>query len=182
MRPYAPIHSCLYLRPLVLQAIHGACVGAGVDLITACDIRLSTESARFCVKEADLGIVADMGTLSRLPGIVGDGIARQLSLTAETIDGVRARELHLVSDVMPSEAALLDAAMVMARGIASKSPLAVAGTKEVLLYQRDHGRVEDSLRFVATLNASLLPDSEDVAIVLDGLKRRGVSRKPFSKL
>lgn len=156
----------------VISAVHGACVGAGVDLITACDIRLCTASATFCVKEVDLGIVADMGTLSRLPGIVGDGIARQLSLTAETIDGKRAKEICLVSEVLPTEDDLLSFAMKMAASIGGKSRLAVTGTKEVLLYQRDHGRVEDSLRYVATLNASILPDNEDVQSIMRDMRRR----------
>jgi len=170
-------------RVPVIAAVHGACVGAGVDLITACDVRLCTASARFCVKEVDLGIVADMGTLSRLPGIVGDGIARQLSLTAETIDGTRAKEVCLVSDALPTDERLLEAAMAMARGIAAKSPLAVAGTKEVLLYVREHGRVEDGLAYVATLNAGILPENEDVAMVMERVRgggERGARR--FSKL
>lgn len=160
----------------VIAAVHGACVGAGVDLITACDIRLCTTSAAFCVKEVDLGIVADMGTLSRLPGIVGDGIARHLSLTGETIDGARAREVCLVSEALPTEEALRSSAMEMARSIAAKSTLAVSGTKEVLLFQRDHGRVDDSLRYVASLNASILPDNEDVKSILrDARGRSGTS-------
>ena len=160
-------------RVPVIAGVHGACVGAGVDLITACDVRLCTSSASFCVKEVDLGIVADMGTLSRLPGIVGDGIARQLSLTAETIDGTRAKEVCLVSDALPTDERLLEAAMAMARGIAAKSPLAVAGTKEVLLYVREHGRVEDGLAYVATLNAGILPEKEDVALVMERVRAGG---------
>jgi enoyl-CoA hydratase/carnithine racemase len=167
-------------RVPVIAGVHGACVGAGVDLITACDVRLCTASASFCVKEVDLGIVADMGTLSRLPGIVGDGIARQLSLTAETIDGTRAKEVCLVSDALPTDERLLEAAMAMARGIAAKSPLAVAGTKEVLLYVREHGRVEDGLAYVATLNAGILPENEDVALVMERVRGGGGGR--FSKL
>ena len=167
----------------VIAAVHGGCVGAGVDLITACDVRLCTSSASFCVKEVDLGIVADMGTLSRLPGIVGDGIARQLSLTAETIDGTRAKEVCLVSDALPTDERLLEAAMAMARGIAAKSPLAVAGTKEVLLYVREHGRVEDGLAYVATLNAGILPENEDVALVMERVRAGGGrGGRRFSKL
>ena len=168
----------------VIAGVHGACVGAGVDLITACDVRLCTASASFCVKEVDLGIVADMGTLSRLPGIVGDGIARQLSLTAETIDGTRAKEVCLVSDALPTDERLLEAAMAMARGIVSKSPLAVAGTKEVLLYVREHGRVEDGLAYVATLNAGILPENEDVVMAMKRVRGGGGGRggRRFSKL
>lgn len=166
----------------VISAVHGACVGAGVDLITACDIRLCTTSCTFCVKEVDLGIVADMGTLSRLPGIVGDGIARHLSLTAETIDGTRAKEICLVSEALPTEEALQSSALKMARSIAAKPTLAVRGTKEVLLFQRDHGRVEDSLRHVATLNASILPDNEDVQSIVRDVQERQASRRRVSRL
>ena len=169
-------------RVPVIAAVHGACVGAGVDLITACDIRLCTTSARFCVKEVDLGIVADMGTLSRLPGIVGDGIARHLSLTAETIDGTRAREISLVSEALPSEEALRESAMNMAVSIARKSPVAVAGTKEVLLYHRDHGRVHDSLAYVATLNSSLLPGNEDVEHIMRDVIAKRPSHRRFARL
>ncbi len=166
----------------MIAAVHGACVGAGIDLITACDIRLCTTSASFCVKEVDLGIVADMGTLSRLPGIVGDGIARQLSLTAETIDGARAKEICLVTEALPTIDALRSAAMKMAMNIAAKSPIAVSGTKEVLLFQRDHGRVGDSLQYVATLNASILPDNEDVKSIIRDVRERQAARRRVSRL
>lgn len=168
----------------VIAAIHGHCVGAGVDLITACDIRLCTECARFCVKEVDLGISADMGTLSRLPGIVGDGVSRDMCLTASSISGKRAYEINLVTTVCHSQDELLGEALDMARKLAGKSPVALAGTKECLLYQRDHGNVQDSLTYVAMMNSALLPGNTDVQKIMQASKR-GSGRGPgvtFSKL
>ncbi len=160
----------------VIAAVHGYCVGAGVDLITACDIRICSEDARFCVKEVDLGIAADMGTLSRLPGICGDGIARELCLTASTISATRAYEIHLVSQVCETHDALLEKARVLAKSLAAKSPVAIAGTKECLLYHRDHGNVKDSLTYVAMMNAAMLPGNKDIDMIMSKKKNR------FSKL
>jgi enoyl-CoA hydratase/carnithine racemase len=160
----------------VIAAVHGYCVGAGVDLITACDIRICSEDARFCVKEVDLGIAADMGTLSRLPGICGDGIARELCLTASTITATRAYEIHLVSQVCETHDALLENARVLAKSLAAKSPVAIAGTKECLLYHRDHGNVKDSLTYVAMMNAAMLPGNKDIDMIMSKKKNR------FSKL
>lgn len=163
----------------VIAAVHGHCVGAGIDMITACDIRLATESAVFCVKEADLAIVADMGTLQRLPAIVGHGVATELALTARDFSGAEAKQLRLVSQTYASQEALLAGANAMARAIAAKSPLAVCGTKRVLLYQRDH-TVADGLDYVATWNSAMLPQSADVQEVF---KARAQGRRPmFSRL
>lgn len=162
----------------VVAAVHGACVGAGVDLVTAADIRLATADARLCVKEVDLAIVADMGTLQRLPGIVGDGVARDLALTGCTITGQEAAAVHLVSRTFPTREALLAGALELARGIAGKSPLTVAGAKKVLLYQRDHS-VQDGLEHVATWNAAMLQSADMQAV----LEARATGRAPiFSKL
>jgi len=163
----------------IVAAVHGACVGAGIDLITACDIRLATEDARFCVKEVDLGITADMGTLARLPGIVGDGMARDLALTARTISGTDAKSIHLVSRTFLSLEALLQGAEGLARSLATKSPLALVGTKKMLLYQRDHS-VREGLDAVAVWNAAMLPGSKDLQ---DVLVARATGKAPqFSKL
>ena len=141
------------IRVPVIAAVRGACYGAGVDLITACDIRLCASDARFCVKEVDLGITADVGTLQRLPSIVGHGAAMDLCLTARVISGEEAKRIGLVSDVCDD----VDArAMALARTLAEKSPLAVRGTKRVLLRQRDNPSVRDGLHYVATHNAAVL--------------------------
>ncbi|KAI7839926.1 hypothetical protein COHA_006320 [Chlorella ohadii] len=152
-------------------------------MITACDIRLATDNAVFCVKEADLAIVADMGTLQRLPTIVGHGAASELALTARDFSGMEAKELRLVSQAYPSQEALMAGATAMARAIAAKSPLAVCGTKRVLLYQRraveDHS-VADGLDYVATWNSAMLPQSADVQEVF--LARAQRRRPNFSRL
>ena len=141
------------VRVPVIAAVRGACYGAGVDLITACDIRLCARDARFCVKEVDLGITADVGTLQRLPTIVGHGRAMDLCLTARVVSSEEALNFGLVSEVCDD----VDArAMALARTLAAKSPLAVRGTKRVLLRQRDNPSVRDGLHYVATHNAAML--------------------------
>ena len=162
-----------------MSPVHGACVGAGIDLITACDIRLATADANFTVAEVNLGITADMGTLARLPGIVGDGMARDLALTGRTISGEEAKSMRLVSATAPTQEALLAEAGRLAAALAAKSPLAVVGTKKMLLFQRDHS-VADGLEAVAAWNAGQLPGSADLAAVL---KARGTGKPPrFAKL
>ena len=163
----------------VIAAVHGACFGAGVDLVTACDIRFCTADTKFCVKEVDLAITADMGTLARLPGIVGDGHARELSLTARLLPGEEARAIGMVSACFPSRSALMSHALSTAKLIAKKSPLAITGTKRILLDQRGK-TVEDGLRNVAMWNSAMLPGSADVREVFAA---RSEGRSPvFSKL
>jgi enoyl-CoA hydratase len=139
----------------VLAAVHGACIGAGVDIITACDMRYCSPEARFSVKDVDMGLTADVGTLQRLPHIIGDGLARELAYTARTVDGVEASEIRLVNRCFESPQSLFDGVMEIAGSIAARSPLAVRGSKEMLLYARDHS-VADSLNYVATWNAAML--------------------------
>ncbi len=163
----------------IIAAVHGACIGAGIDLITACDIRLATADARFCVKEVDLGLAADMGVLARLPGIVGDGIARDLALTGRTFTGTDAHRYNLVSQTYPTVEELFQGALDLAKNLAGKSPLALTGTKRMLLYQR--GRtVKEGLDAVMVWNAATLPGSADINEVFKAMNER---RKPkFSKL
>ena len=139
----------------VIAAVHGSCFGGGIDLISAADLRFATADARFCVKEIDLAIVADVGTLQRLPHSVGQGLARELALTGREIDGEEAARIHLINRTLPDREALLSHAVEMAKLIASKSPMAVRGTKAVLNYSRDHS-VDDGLDYVATWNAAML--------------------------
>lgn len=143
------------LKVPVIAAVHGACIGAGVDLLGACDIRLAARDARFCVKEVDLGIVPDVGTIQRLRHIIGYGVVAELCYTAETFDGERARALGLVSGLHDDKAALLQAATAMAQTIAAKPPLAVRGIKRNLLWARDHS-VQDGLAYTAAWNSGML--------------------------
>lgn len=140
----------------VVAAVHGACVGAGVDLVTACDIRYAASDAAFCVKEVDLAITADLGTLQRLPAIVGAGVAADWSLTARSVSATEAAAAGLVTRIEPSREAVWAAAEATAAALATKSPLAVAGTKRTLLAARDDPSVPRGLAGVAALNAAIL--------------------------
>lgn len=146
-------------RKPVIAAVHGFCIGAGLDMISACDIRLCTEDATFCLKEAAVGFVADVGSLQRVPRIVGEGVARELAFTAKTIDARRALAVRLVNEVYPDQESLMAAAEAMALEIAGNSPLAVQASKDVLNFGR--GRtVGDGLDYVATISANIVPSDD----------------------
>ncbi|OWM76242.1 delta(3,5)-Delta(2,4)-dienoyl-CoA isomerase, peroxisomal [Punica granatum] len=165
-------------RKPVIAGIHGACVGAGIDIITACDVRYCTSDAFFSVKEVDMAITADLGTLQRLPAIVGYGNAMELALTARRFSGLEAKEIRLVSRVFGSKQEMDEGVRIVAEGIASKPPLAVIGTKAVLMRTRDLN-LEQGLDYVATWNSSMLI-SDDLAEAVTAFKMK---RKPvFAKL
>jgi enoyl-CoA hydratase len=143
----------------VVAAIHGYCLGGGVDLITACDVRVASADAVFSIRETRIAIVADVGTLQRLPGIVGRGIAAELALTGDDVPAERAQSIGLVNSVHPDAAATIAAAETLAKRIAGNSPLAVQGTKRVLRYCENKS-VADGLAFVATWNAAFLASDD----------------------
>jgi enoyl-CoA hydratase len=143
----------------VIAAVHGYCLGGGIDLITACDVRLCAEDAVFGVRETRIAIVADVGTLQRLPGIVGRGVAYELALTGDDFSAERAKEIGLVNSVHSDDAATLKAAREMAGRIARNSPLAVQGTKRVMRYCEGKS-VEDGLRYVAVWNAAFIQSDD----------------------
>jgi enoyl-CoA hydratase len=143
----------------VIAAVHGYCIGGGIDLITACDIRLAAADAIFSVRETKIAIVADVGTLQRLPGIVGEGHVAELAFTGKDIGAVRAKEIGLVNDVYPDADALLVAARALAAEIAANSPLAVQGTKAVLRACRD-GSVAAGLDYVSVWNSAFLASND----------------------
>lgn len=151
-RSFTAVEKC---RKPVIAAIHGSCYGGGIDLISACDIRLGTHDSKFCVKEIDLAIVADVGTLQRLPHIVGQGVTRELAFTGRTFSGDEAYRIQLLNHVYASQEVLLAEARSLALTIAQKSPLAVRGTKQVLNRCRDLS-VDDGLEYVAAWNAGQL--------------------------
>lgn len=163
-------------RKPVLAAIHGACLGGGVDLVTCCDMRYVSAGAHFAVREIDLGIVADVGTLQRLPRLIPEGLARELAYTGRTLAADEAVRCGLANAVHPDRDALLAAVRALAREIARKSPLAVRGTKEMLNYSRDHS-VADGLNQVATWNAAMLL-SADLNEALTALRERRLPRFP----
>jgi enoyl-CoA hydratase len=147
-------------RKPVIAAIHGACIGGGIDLVTCCDMRYASAEAFFSVKEIDVGLVADVGTLQRLPRLVPDGMARELAYTGRRFDAAEAKAIGLVNRVFESAESLRAGVGEIAATIAAKSPLAIRGTKEIIAYARDHS-VADGLNYVATWNAAMLL-SEDL--------------------
>lgn len=144
----------------VIAAVQGYCLGGGIDLITACDVRLASRDATFSIRETRIAMVADVGTLQRLPGIVGKGIAAELALTGDDFTADRALQIGLVNSVHDDAEATRQAAHAMARRMAENSPLAVQGTKRVMRYCEGKS-VEDGLDFVATWNAAFI-QSEDL--------------------
>ncbi|HDM09560.1 MAG TPA: crotonase/enoyl-CoA hydratase family protein [Desulfobacteraceae bacterium] len=146
-------------RKPVIAAVHGPCIGGGVDLISACDIRLASRDAVFSIRETKVAIVADLGTLQRLPHIIGHGWFRELALTGRDFTAEEALAMGLVTRVTPDRDALYSEAEKLARDIASCSPLAVQGVKEVILYSRDNG-VYPGLRYVAQKNAAILQSKD----------------------
>ena len=158
-RMQAGINAVADCRKPVIAAVAGWCIGGGVDLITAADFRFASADAKFSVREVRVAIVADMGSLARLPLIIGDGHTRELALTGKDIGAARAEKIGLVNDVYDDKDALLEAARAQAAEIAALPPLVVQGTMDVL----DHSRaaqVDDSLRYVAAWNAAFLPSND----------------------
>jgi len=139
----------------VLAAVHGGCIGGGIDMISACDMRYSGGDVYFTIKEIDIGMTADVGTLQRLPHLIGDGIMRELAYTGRNVDGAEAQAIGLVNRHYETKEQMMDAVFTIARDIASKSPLSIRGTKEMILYTRDHS-VTDGLNYIATWNAAML--------------------------
>jgi enoyl-CoA hydratase len=146
-------------RAPVIAAIHGGCVGAGVDLASACDLRVASEDSFFQVAEVDVAITADLGTLQRLGFLIPQGVLRELAYTGRRMDAAEAARLGLVNRLLPDRDRTIEAAMEIARTIAAKSPLAVAGAKRNLNYSR--GRpVEEGLRDVAAWNMATLASDD----------------------
>lgn len=157
-------------RKPVVACIHGMCLGGGVDIATACDVRLASADAEIGVREVRVAMVADVGTLQRLPRIVGQGIARELCFTGKDIGAEHARRIQLVNEVYPDKEALLAAGREMARQIADNPPLVVAGIKEVLDFG-ERSKVRDREQFVAVWNAAFLA-SNDLAEAIAAFTER----------
>ena len=160
-------------RKPVIAAIHGHCVGAGLDMATACDIRICSEDALFCLKEAAVGFVADVGVLQRIPHIIGQGNARELAYTARSISADRAKEIQLVSEVYPDTETLMQKAEELAREIADNSPLAVQASKDVLNFCLGKS-IDDGLRYVASVSANIIPSAD----LMEAINAFQEKRKP----
>ncbi|XP_036602209.1 delta(3,5)-Delta(2,4)-dienoyl-CoA isomerase, mitochondrial [Trichosurus vulpecula] len=166
----------------VIAAIHGGCIGAGVDLITACDIRYCAEDAWFQVKEVDIGLAADVGTLQRLPRVMGSqSLVNELVFTARKMMADEAVSSGLVSRVFKDRESLLAGALALADEISSKSPVAVQSSKVNLIYSRDHS-VPESLNFMTAWNMSMLQTEDIVKSVQAALEKKELKSISFSKL
>ncbi|KNZ34189.1 MAG: enoyl-CoA hydratase [Methylibium sp. NZG] len=157
----------------VICAVQGGCIGGALDLATACDIRLCSADAFFTVQEIHIGMMADLGVLQRLAKLVPQGVARQMAYTGERVSAERALAVGLVNAVLPDAAALLDRAMSLARDIAAKSPLAVAGSKLALNHARDHGTA--SALEQMTLLQSAIFDTTEMATAIGAWKNKQVA-------
>ncbi|PSN51277.1 Delta(3,5)-Delta(2,4)-dienoyl-CoA isomerase [Blattella germanica] len=157
--------TCIYLFILqcskpVISAVHSACIGAGVDLITSADIRFCTKDAWFSVKEVDIGMAADVGTLQRLPRVIGNqSLVRELAYTGRQMMAPEAKECGLVSKVYEDKDSMLKGALELATEIAAKSPVAVQLTKRNIVYSMDHS-VQEGLNHIRDWNQAML-QSED---------------------
>lgn len=168
-------------KPVVV-AVHGACVGGGVDLITACDIRLCTQDAWFQVKEVDIGLAADVGTLQRLPKVIGSrSLVNELALTARKMYADEAKSSGLVSRVFADKEAMMAGALEMAKEIAGRSPVAVQGTKINLIYSRDHS-VAEGLDYMASWNMSMLQTHDVMKSAQASMEKKSPKTIAFSKL
>ncbi len=166
--------SCLEnCRVPVLAAIQGGCIGGGVDMVTACDLRYASEDAFFCVQEINIGMTADVGTFPRLAKVIPEGVAREMAYIGRRLPAQRAREVGLVNEVFADADALLEGVMEVAAEIAAKSPLAIYGSKQMLNYARDHS-TSDALDYIRVWNASMFQPSEMAeAFAANQEKRKG---------
>ena len=173
LRMQGAINAVADCRTPTIASVHGWCIGGAVDLISAVDIRYASADAKFSVREVKLAIVADVGSLARLPLILNDGQLRELALTGKDIDAARAEKIGLVNDVYADAEASLAAAHETAAEIAANPPLVVNGVKDVLDQQRS-ARVAESLRYVAAWNAAFLPSKD----LTEGLQATFEKRTP----
>ncbi len=160
-------------RVPVIAAIHGACLGGGIDLISACDIRIASADATFGIEEIHIGMAADVGTLQRLPKLMAPGVVRELAYTGRRFSAEEAMRWGVVNAVHSDRDATLSAAMDMARDIAGKSPLAIAGIKKAVTYARDH-TVADGLEQIATWNGGMLRPEDLTKAIQAKMERRQI--------
>lgn len=155
----------------VIAAVHGYCIGGGVNMIAACDMRIASSDAVLSLREVKLAITPDLGALQRLPAIIGQGMTRRLAYTGENITAQRALEIGLVDEVFESQEELFEEASALATEIANNSPLVVQGIKSVLNHTLDHQAAEGR-RYVATWNAAFLPSQDLMEAFTAFMERR----------
>jgi enoyl-CoA hydratase len=154
----------------VIAAIQGGCIGGAVDLVAACDLRLCSADAFFSIQEINVGLVADLGTLQRLPKLIPPAVVREYAYTGRRMPAERALQAGLVNSVHATHEELHAAAFALAREIAQKSPLAIAGTKLAINYARDHG-TREALEHMAVLQAAIL-SPDDMRAAIEGVKTK----------
>ena len=162
------------IRVPVIAAIHGGCIGGAVDMVTACDIRLASDDAFFCIQEINIGMAADVGTLQRLPKIIPDSKMREMAYTGRRMYAEEAKEAGLVSGTYGSQEELIEAANKLASEIASKSPVAIYGLKAVMNYSRDHN-VNDSLEYNALWSGAMLSQKDMTEQMTANMEKRDAS-------
>ena len=164
--------SCLEAaRFPVIAAIQGGCIGGGIDLVTAADMRICTKDAFFLIEEINVGLAADIGTIQRLPKIIPAGIAREWTMMGEKVSADRAKEVGLVSSLHENQEEMLKSAFETAEKLASKTPLAMWVTKEVLNYSRDHS-VKEGLENVALWNAAMLHKEDVMTTMMSKMQKK----------
>lgn len=149
----------------VIAAIQGGCIGGAVDMATACCLRYTTRDAFFCIQEINLGMMADVGTMNRMPRQLPEAVMRELAYTGERLGAERAERLGFVNGVFDTHEALLDGALAVARKIAAKAPLAVAASKEMISYARDHS-VAESFAYLNALQPGIFSPDDIARAVL----------------
>ncbi len=164
------------LRIPVIAAIQGGCIGGAVDLVTACCIRYATAEAFFCIQEINIGLVADVGTLQRLPKLMPLGVVKELAYTGRRLSAQKALGYGLVNEVFESHNAMLTAALQCAREIASKPPVAIWGTKQVIHYARDHS-VDDALKQMGWVQGAIWSNAH-VGEAVNAMKQKRSAEFP----
>ena len=169
------------LRIPVIMAIHGGCIGGAVDMVTAGCIRYATQDAFFCIQEINIGMVADVGTLQRLPKLIPLGVVKELAYTGRRLGAAKALGYGLVNEVFDTQEAMLAAALQCAQEIASKPPIAIWGTKQAIHYARDHS-VEDSLRQMGWLQGAIWSNAHVREAIVAMKEKRAPQFTPLAAL
>ena len=169
------------LRIPSIAAIQGGCIGGAVDLVTACCIRYATAEAFFCIQEINIGLVADVGTLQRLPKLIPLGVVKELAYTGRRLSAQKALGYGLVNEVFDAPDAMLAAAMQCAQEIASKPPVAIWGTKQVIHYARDHS-VDDALKQMGWVQGAIWSNAHVGEAVSAMKQKRPATYPPLAAL
>ena len=169
------------LRVPVIVAIQGGCIGGAVDMVTACCIRYATQNAFFCIQEINIGMVADVGTLQRLPKLIPEAIVKEYAYTGRRMPAAKALAYGLVNEVFDTQEATLAAALQCANEIASKPPVAIWGTKQAIHYTRDHS-TEDALKQMGWLQAAIWSNAHVREAVMAMKEKRGTAFPALSEL